>query len=155
MRTAAVVAAVLLVAGSARAQDSLAPLSWLAGCWKAENGEPGSGEQWMPLAGDTMMGVSRTVRGGKTVTWEFMRIARREDGAYAFFAQPAGRPPDNFKVVELNAQQVVFENPAHEFPQKIVYRLEAPGKLAAHIEGVRNGNPRKIEFPMLKVPCPQ
>jgi hypothetical protein len=143
----------LVAAGTVHAQDSLAPLAWLAGCWKAEGGEPGSGEQWMPLAGDTMMGVSRTVRGGRTVTWEFMRIARREDGAYAFFAQPAGRPPDSFKAVQLDAQQAVFENPAHEFPQKIVYRLESPGRLKAHIEGTRGGTPRKIEFPLAKAPC--
>ena len=154
MRRAALLTALLLATG-AQAQDSLAPISWLAGCWKAENAEPGSGEQWMPLAGDTLMGVSRTVRGGKTVTWEFMRIARHDDGGFAFFAQPASRPPNSFKVVALDAQHVAFENPAHDFPQKIVYRLESPGQLRAHIEGTRNGTHRKVEFPMVKVPCAQ
>lgn len=33
------------------APATLAPLSWLAGCWQSELDEPGSGEQWMAPAG--------------------------------------------------------------------------------------------------------
>ncbi|MFL6664532.1 MAG: DUF6265 family protein, partial [Rhizobacter sp.] len=37
----------------------LARIAWLGGCWHSVNGEPGSGEQWMPLAGGTLLGVGR------------------------------------------------------------------------------------------------
>ena len=39
--------------------DPAAALAWLAGCWASEGGEPGSGEQWMPPAGGTLLGRTR------------------------------------------------------------------------------------------------
>jgi hypothetical protein len=63
------------------AQDAeLSKLAWLAGCWAAERGDAGSGEQWTPLAGGTMLGIGRTVRDGKTVEYEFLQIRRNEEG---------------------------------------------------------------------------
>lgn len=65
----------------ARAEPpSIANLSWLSGCWAREQGEPGSGEMWTAPAGGTMLGISRTIRAGKTVEHEFMQI--REGGPW-------------------------------------------------------------------------
>lgn len=68
---------------------ALASLSWLTGCWVSLGGEPGSGEYWTAPAGDSMFGVSRTVRGGKTVAFEFMQIHRRVDGLIELVAHPS------------------------------------------------------------------
>ena len=57
------------------AQAQVDQLGWLAGCWKSDGAEAGSGEQWMPVAGGSLLGMARTVRAGRTVAWEFMRIA--------------------------------------------------------------------------------
>ena len=59
------------------AKEQFEHLSWLAGCWKSPVGEPGTVEQWTCIAGGTMLGLSRTVSGGKTVMYEFMRIVYR------------------------------------------------------------------------------
>jgi len=145
----------LYATGSASAVDevSLTQLAWLSGCWSAEGSEPGSGEQWMPLAGASLMGMSRTVRQGKTVTYEFMRIAHGSDGKLAFFAQPSGKPPASFPVRSMSGSEVVFENLDHEFPQRVIYRLAAPTQLRASIEGMRNGALKTIEYPMTRVSC--
>jgi hypothetical protein len=45
---------------------------------------------------------------------------------------------------------VTFENPAHDFPQRVIYKLTAPDKLGARIEGMRNGNLRGVDFPMTR-----
>jgi hypothetical protein len=74
VRTAVRSFATTLSAGATERQ--FAHLSWLAGCWKGPVGEPGTVEQWTPLAGGTMLGLSRTV-GGTTVMYEFMRIVYR------------------------------------------------------------------------------
>ncbi len=132
---------------------SVASLSWLAGCWNSENAEPGSGEQWMPLAGNSLLGLSRTIRGGNTVAYEFMRIANAPDGKLTFFAQPSGKPAASFAVRTLSPHEVVFENLEHPFPQRIIYRLESPAKLHAAIEGTRNGASRSIAYPMVRVSC--
>lgn len=151
--TSRTIALVLSTAASWASAAEIDALAWLAGCWKADGGEAGSGEHWMPLAGGSLLGMGRTVRGGRTVAWEFMRIANTPDGKPAFFAQPSNKPPATFPAIRLSATEVVFENPDKDFPQRVIYRLAAPDRLAASIEGQRDGTSRSIEFPMTRVSC--
>lgn len=156
-------AALLLAMGTVHAQPApaeptealaqLGQLAWLGGCWRSDGAEAGTVEHWLPPAAGTMLGMSRTVRRGRTVTHEFMQIRPGEDGRLAFIAQPAGQAPTRFPVLRVDAGEVVFENPAHDFPQRVIYRQDAPGHLRARIEGVRNGVARGIDFPMTKAPC--
>ena len=160
-------AAALLPVAPARAQTAappapaeaqarppgLAGLAWFSGCWHAEGAEAGSGEQWLPLAGNTLMGVSRTVRRGTTVAFEFMHIRQQPDGSIVFAAQPGGRPETLFTLLPGPAQEAVFENTAIEFPQRVIYRLEDGGRLRARIEGRRNGQPAGIDFPLRRASC--
>ena len=149
--TAAMLA--LALSFTATAQEvSVDQVAWLAGCWTTENAEAGSGEHWMPAAGGALLGMSRTVRGGKMVGYEFMRIAPA-DGKLIFHAQPAGKPADSFAASKQSANEVVFENLQHDFPQRVIYRFEAPDKLKASIEGTRNGALRTIAYPMTRVSC--
>jgi len=100
-----------------------------------------------------MLGVSRTVRQGKTVAYEFMRIAQASDGGLTFFAQPSGKPPVSFPAHSVSDTEVVFENLEHDFPQRVIYRFKPPINLRASIEGTRGGSPKSIEFPMIRVTC--
>ncbi|NYE61303.1 hypothetical protein FHW58_002510 [Duganella sp. 1224] len=147
----------LLLAGLAAGGASAAPLdqlAWLAGCWSADGGEPGSVEQWTAQAGDSMMGMSRTLKGGKVANYEFMRITTANDGAVIFHAQPSGQAGDSFTATTLTATEVVFENAGHDFPQRVIYRYEAPSRLRAAIEGTIKGTPKRIDFPMTRAACP-
>jgi hypothetical protein len=129
-------------------------LSWLAGCWASVDGEPGSGEQWTPPAGGTMLGVSRTVRGGHTVAHEFVVIRVIDGAALVYVAHPSGQPAAAFHARHVGEREVVFENTAHDFPQRIGYRLGADGRrLVAWIEGTGKSGPRREEFPMTRVDC--
>jgi uncharacterized protein YciI len=131
----------------------VASLSWLAGCWAHEGREAGSVEQWMTPAGGAMLGMSRTVRGGRVVEHEFMQIRTGEAGRIAYVAAPSGQRETSFVLVQQAADAVTFENPTHDFPQRVIYRALPEGRLAARIEGLRNGTPRGIDFPMRRVPC--
>jgi hypothetical protein len=48
----------------------------------------------------------------------------------------------------------VFENPQHDFPQKVGYQRGGPGSLLAWVEGTEKGQTRKIEFPYKRIACP-
>ena len=149
------VTAVLLSLGcmNASATDAdIAHLRWLGGCWQSEGAEPGSVEQWLPLAGGTLFGVSRTVKQGKTVQFEFMQI-RAIDGRLAFIATPSGQATATFPVLRIDATEAVFENLQHDFPQRIIYRLAAPDRLLARIEGMNKNALRALDFPMKRVSC--
>jgi len=136
------------------AQDpELSRLAWLAGCGAAERGDAGSGEQWTPLAGGTMLGVGRMVRDGKTVDHEFLQIRRNEEGKVVYIALPAGQAEASFTLTSATEDAATFENLAHDFPQRILYRLFRDGRLLARIEGNRGGAPSGVDFPMRRVPC--
>lgn len=128
-------------------------MAWLAGCWRGQFGESGTVEQWLPPAGGTMLGVSRTVRQGRTTEFEFMRLQQLPDGTLAFQPQPGGRPPTVFRLLSLGEQEAVFENPAHDFPQRIRYARPEESRLLASIEGFRNGTPRRVEFAFVRGRC--
>lgn len=149
--TAALLAACFMLPAAHSAP--LDQLAWLAGCWSAVGDEAGSGEQWTSPAGGAMLGMSRTIKNGALKTYEFMRIGGAGDGKATFYAQPAGQPAASFSAIKLDATEVVFENLQHDFPQRVIYRYEAPAKLHAAIEGTRNGAVKRIEFPLVRAAC--
>ena len=151
----ALIAGVLtLTIGSAHAApESLSQLGWLAGCWRAAGAEAGSVEQWMAPVGGTMLGMSRTVKGGKTVAHEFLQIRESEPGKLAFIAMPSGQPTATFAALETSTNHVVFENLAHDFPQRVIYRRDGDAILNARIEGTMKGKAKGIDFPMRRTSC--
>ena len=156
MRIAPVLFATLMPlasVGALAADEGIDQLAWLAGCWQGHFGEPGTIEQWLAPAGGTMLGVSRTVKQGKTVEFEFMQVRQLPDGALAFIAQPSGRPPTVFQAIALRKKDAVFENTEHDFPQRVSYSRPEESRLLASIEGIRNGAARRIEFSFSRVSC--
>ena len=99
-----------------------------------------------------MLGMSRTVADGETVFFEYLRIIE-EDGWTGLIASPSGQETARFTLVDLGPREVTFENSAHDFPQRISYRLSDEGKLLGRIEGTVDGEPRIVEFPMTKTDC--
>jgi hypothetical protein len=149
-----VIAPLLFLSSSPRAEDTdLASLAWLAGCWASESGEAGSGEQWTPLAGGTMLGVGRTIKNGKTVEYEFLQIRKNMEGKVVYVALPSGQKETTFTATSVAERSVTFENLQHDFPQSIVYRLLSGDRLVVRIEGIQNGNLRGVDFPMKRVSC--
>lgn len=145
----------ILMAVCARAgepQPNLDDLAWLAGCW--QGGQAGSEyvEQWMSPGGRTMLGMSRTVADGKTVAYEFLRIHHEADGIY-YTSNPSGQSQASFKLIECKDGRVVFENPTHDFPQRIIYQVDKDGLLMASIEGRDKGTQKKVDFPMRRAQC--
>ena len=135
------------------AHGDLSELQWLAGCWTQDGRDAGSVEQWTLPAGGTMLGMNRIVSGGRTVAFEYMRIAVNKDDMIEFIASPSGQETARFKMVSMNENEVVFENPEHDFPTRIIYRLLSDGSLLGRIEGIDKGTPRTAEFPMTRTEC--
>ena len=114
---------------------TLADLSWMSGDWQtAPGGRRQIEEHWTGVAGGSMMGVSRTVAGDKTVEFEYLRIEQRQDGIY-YVAHPKARcPGTDFRLTRASATEAVFENPQHDFPKRIIYGKTDAG-LTASIDG--------------------
>lgn len=149
-----VVTLALMLAASAAGAATIADLSWLSGCWANDLGEDGSGELWTRAAGGTLFGVSRTVKSGKTVGHEFMQIREVEPGQLAFIARPSGQAEATFKLVRATKNELVFENPAHDFPQRVIYRLDSADRLVGRVEGKNDGREQAFDYPMKRSRCP-
>ncbi len=123
-------------------------LAWLAGKWRHEKAGRVIDEQWMAPAVGVMLGMSRTVSRGKVTEHEFMQVREGPGGALYFIAQPSGQKEAAFQIKSLSATEAVFENPQHDFPQRIIYTLQPDGSLLAAIEGPggADGKDRRIEF---------
>lgn len=142
----------LFAANSAFAQNKLDQLAWLAGYWMQDGAEAGTTEQWMSPAAGTMVGMGRTVKAGKTVEFEFMRIHTAPDGKLLFTALPSGQQEATFTELRMDDTGIVFENLAHDFPHRVIYRHQ-DNKLMASIEGVRKGVAKTIAFTMHRIAC--
>ena len=155
MKLAVSLALLVFVVGgpnlSAQSRESLSDLAWLAGGWQGTMGKAQIEEHWIQPAGGTMLGVSRTVTGGRTVSFEFLRIEGRPDGP-VYVAQPQGRPPVEFKLTQRSENRAVFENPQHDNPKIIRYSKESDGSLRAEIEGDEEGKHQKMEFKFQPIP---
>jgi hypothetical protein len=127
-------------------------LAWMAGCWELSSGALVVDEQWMEPRGGTMLGMSRTVSGDSTVAYETVLLSS-DSGGIVYNAMPSGQPAAAFRAVEVSDSHVVFSNPIHDFPQRIIYRRRGDS-LAARIEGLRNGVLRGSDYPFARRPCP-
>lgn len=136
----------------AQATSDVTDLGWIAGHWAGSEGGAHAEEHWIaPLAG-LMLGVSRTVAQNRIVAFEFLRIEKRPDGIY-YVAQPGGRPPTNFKLTKSAANWAVFENPKHDHPKVVSYRLEDPRTLVATLEGNEGRHHKRQQFRFQRAPA--
>jgi hypothetical protein len=126
-------------------------LAWLQGCWEINSPERVVEEQWTAPRAHSMLGSSRTLRGDKLVAHEFV-LLREQGEQLAYEVRPSGRPSTVFLSVSIGETSVVFENLQHDFPQRVAYQRNG-AELLAWIEGPRNGQIRRIEYPYQRVAC--
>ena len=127
-----ILASLILFTNISVENPTLADLSWMSGDWQtAPGGRRQIEEHWTTAAGGSMMGVSRTIAGDKTVEFEYLRIEQRADGIF-YVAHPKARcPGTDFKLTSASATEAIFENPQHDFPKRIIYRKTDDGLTAS------------------------
>jgi len=129
-----------------KAKGSLTQVSWISGTWVGGSGTTTIEERWTPAGGGSMIGVSRTIRDGNLSAFEFLCIVER-DGGLVYQAMPNGRSPaTDFTLTKLDADNAVFENPAHDFPKMIRYTKRSDGSLEAVVSGAPGSKPLTFIF---------
>jgi hypothetical protein len=132
-------------------QTDFEKLSWIVDRWVSTDGDATSYEHWEKVSNDLIVGSSETIKNGDTVFHEKLKIAKEGDDIF-YIAEVKHNPaPVKFKLTSISDNQAVFENPEHDFPQKIVYK-NTDGNLHASIEGPgKDGKWRKVDFIMNKM----
>lgn len=120
--------------------DSLDPLSFLVGHWRAEGDGVLIEEIWHAPVDDHMLGLGRSI--GETTFGERLVIEYRL-GEIVYIATPEGQEPTEFLLVAVNGNEATFENPSHDFPQRIRYS-RTNDTLRAVVEDL--AGVRRLEF---------
>jgi hypothetical protein len=139
-------------AGLPQTKASLADMAWLSGCWQGREGNAVIEEIWSKPSGGSMLGMGRTVRGNRTVSFEFMQF-QEDKGSLVFLPQPGGGARVSFPLKDAFGGKATFENLKHDFPQRVTYERKGKALMWASIEGMQNGKEERQQFAMHKVRC--
>ena len=138
------------------ATGPVAPLAWLAGCWKGSVNQRDFREQWLPFEGGMLVGAGQQTMKGKMQDYEFLRIEARFDGV-VFSQFGADRKEMLFRLESTtsdgNDTIFTFANTAHAYPERLVYRRGADGWLYETIEGDAGRGDRRVIYPFRRVDC--
>lgn len=111
---------VLVVTHVALSQSDM-PL-FLQGTWKIEEKE--SYEHWDRLGDNRLKGFSYSLENGEMLVSEYLDIVR-QGNRIMYIATVPGQNQDKSINFTLKRTDSIysFENPAHDFPKKVVYKL--------------------------------
>ena len=121
---------------------SLDRVKWMAGYWVGEYEGTKMEECWMEPSGGIMLGLHRDVKESRARFFEFLRIESTPEGII-YYANPGGGATTPFRRVNDEEKRAVFENMEHDYPQRIIYRLDEKDTLHVRVEGNVRG---KMEY---------
>nr|WP_295930112.1 DUF6265 family protein [uncultured Dyadobacter sp.] len=128
-------------------------LSPIEGTWlhKRTNGD--IYEQWSRKNATEFVGTSYKLTGRDTMPLEKVSLyLKGKEIVYAPVA--AGQNNEKqvlFRLKSIDGSRFVFENPQHDFPQRIVYDFRSADSLYAHIEGNVNRKSKRINYPYRRI----
>lgn len=133
--------------------SGLKELTWLLGTWKRDTAKSVTYESWRRLSSRTFEGESHRIAKatGDTVFTEYLLLA--EMGSEVFYIPKVAENeyPVPFKLISSENDRVIFDNPDHDFPQRITYQRNAEGSLTALVGGKLDGEDKQIEFRFTRV----
>lgn len=99
-----------------------------------------------------MLGSARATRGERTTSVE-LTVLRLNGDTLVYHAYPVGQAPAVFPAIALDDTGATFANPAHDFPQRIIYRRVGTDSLLARVEGSLRGRETAVDYAMRRVAC--
>jgi hypothetical protein len=126
----------------------LSAIAFMTGCWTGASSNGATiEERYSETAENLMIGMTRYVRSGRVVDFEFTTV-ERTDSSFVMTPRPKGVQSDAFPLKEVSEGRAVWENLKHDFPQRIIYRAGTGGSLIARIEGTTPRGERHMEWTM-------
>lgn len=130
-------------------KSSSKTFAFVLGSWEMQTAKGKIVEQWIKNPDKTLSGKSYRINAkGDRLLTETLQIKKTGNDIF-YCSTVAGQNEDKevcFKLTSAKDQTYIFENQAHDFPQKIVYQNQGKNDLIAWIEGELNGKSRKSEF---------
>lgn len=139
----------ILLSCRQESETSIATLQWLPGVWKMPTPDGVLIERWWQVNADTLRGQGYVLQGRDSLLIENFEIYPNEE-ANLVYAATVKAQNGGKTILYIAAGQkgdsIVFENPAHDFPQKIIYRRLSDSSFTAAIAGMQQGQYRRVDF---------
>jgi Domain of unknown function (DUF6265) len=134
-------------------RSRVSDLGFMAGCWRGVTRSGTTIEEFYTAPSSNMIiGTTRYVREGRVVDFEFTRIDQTDSGA-VITPHPKGVRSVSFAPKAVGSNRVIWENPTHDFPQRILYTRVGADTLVARIEGRTPSGDRAVEWRMTRADC--
>jgi len=130
--------------------DQLEKMSWLEGSWENNLPEGTLTETWQKTNDSTYSGKTLFIKEKDTIHFEEIVLSQKGE---TLFYTPTVKGQNNdepieFKLTNSTENEFTFENPKHDYPQKIAYKKLNANNLVATISGKQQGKPSSESYPM-------
>ncbi|HSD15352.1 MAG TPA: DUF6265 family protein [Flavobacterium sp.] len=132
--------------------EQLEKADWLLGEWENASAKGSLTETWKQENDSTFIGETFFTAPIDTIFHENFVLQQKND-SLIYNVTVKGQNNDKpvpFYMTSIDDEQVVFENPKHDFPSKITYYLISSDSLVAEISGMKDGKESKESYPMKK-----
>ena len=125
--------------------------NWLLGNWGNTSPQGTLTENWQKINDSVYNGESFFVIEKDTVFSEYIAL-EEANGKLTYIVSVAeeNNKPVRFEMTSITNNQIIFENPEHDFPTKIVYNNVTNDSLVAEISGIKNGETASQKFLMAR-----
>jgi len=125
---------------------------WLLGNWENKSDDGDLLETWKKVNDSIYDGESYFIKGKDTLHFEKIQMKQKGEALY-YIATIKGQNDDQpvtFKYNDTIEKQLVFENPKHDYPQKISYSQITKDSIVIQISGSQQGKPSSSKYSMKK-----
>ena len=132
--------------------EKLEKLNWLIGNWEQKFPDGMLKENWTKENDSTFSGDSYFINTKDTVHFESIKLSQKDE-ELIYSATVVGQNNDetvDFKLTSDIVNSFTFENPAHDYPQKITYKKVNETNLVATISGKQQGKQSTESYAMKK-----
>jgi len=146
---------ILLFSCGSKKEEKKFPLiekaNWFLGEWENHSKMGDFTENWEKLSDSTFMGISLIKQGKDTLFYENVVLEQKNDSLFYNVSIKENKDDiTSFYLTSFTDKQLVFENPKHDFPTKIIYNLISSDSISASIHGKVKGIEQSETFPMTK-----
>lgn len=137
-----------------KSYNELAKANWLIGEWEKTDSLGTLKETWKTEDDSTFAGHSYYIQNKKDTLFneQIELIQEKEHLIYRQTIEGENNDePVPFQLTKAEDSLLVFENPKHNYPQKIVYKLKKDKSIITTISGKQNGKMSSENYPMIKI----
>jgi hypothetical protein len=133
--------------------EQLEKMNWLIGNWENKMDDGILSETWKKENDSTFSGKSYFIVNSKDTVHSETIILTQLNNQLIYSPTVKGQNDDkpiDFIMTSDSENNFVFENPKHDYPQKIVYKKATENSLVATISGMQQGKQSTESYPMKK-----